>query len=265
MNSLRRRFLSVLSLLTRLPLRQEFEPDYSRSDFWLPLIGPLASIAALLGLAGGFALFRDPLLGALSALALQYAAFNLFHLDGLLDTADAMMPFAKPERRLEILKDSRIGSYAFFAGFLVLAAKLGALARLAPSGIGSPEAVAALLAAPVAGRAAAAIVPLLTPPARPGGLGALMRGFKPLRVGLGSLLALLPLGLWAFLAGEPRLGLLAALSALFAVFLSGLPLAGLYRRRIGGFTGDALGAAVELGELFTILALAALSAAGFPG
>ncbi|MBL8968451.1 MAG: adenosylcobinamide-GDP ribazoletransferase [Spirochaetaceae bacterium] len=250
------RFLSVFTLVSRVPVRLTFEADFSRTDFWLPLVGVPASAVALAGFGAASLAFPDPLLAAIGALFVQYLAFNLFHVDGLLDTADAMTGHLAPERRLEILKDSRIGAYAFFFGFFALAAKVAALAALVRSGGGA--AVAALLAAPVAGRTAAAIVPLRAPPARPTGLGALMRGFAPRRAAAGFALASAPLAASAMLTGRYAMYAVALGASAAGALAAGFGLARLYRRRAGGFTGDALGAAVEAGELLVLLALAAL-------
>lgn len=260
-----RRFLSVFSLVSRVPIRMASEPDFSRADFWLPLIGVPASAAALAGAWVGAALFHDPFLSAVCAILAQYAAFNLFHLDGLLDSADALLPAVSAERRLEILKDSRIGSYAFFAGFIVMAARLAALASLASGGsaVGSavsrlaPALIAAMLSAPAAGRGAAAAVPLLAKPARPNGLGALMTGFSGARALCGLAAALLPLAAWALWFGEPKLGIAGAAAAAVSALASGIVISRAYSKKVGGFTGDALGAAVELGELLTLLIVAA--------
>jgi len=270
-----RRFLTIFSLVSRVPIKAAFEPDYSRADFWLPLVAPLASVAALAGLAIGHWLWKSAALAIVSALAFQYAAFNLFHLDGLLDSADAMLPFASKEKRLEILKDSRIGTYAFGVGVLCLGAKAIALVELAAfqdasassaatavaaraTSLVGPGSIAAFLGAPVAGRAAAALVPLLSPPARPTGLGVLMRDFSALRLALGFSIALLPLGAWTLVTGQTAIGATAAIAAFLSAIGAGFFCARLYKSRVGGFTGDALGAAVELGELCAILALAAL-------
>jgi adenosylcobinamide-GDP ribazoletransferase len=262
-----RRFLSVFTLTSRIPVPVSFDPDYSRSDFWLPLIGPFA---AALGLAGAFigqALFRSPSPAALFSMLFQYSAFNLFHLDGLMDSADAMLSMASKERRLEILKDSRIGVYAFFAGFCDLAFRLAALSVLVGGAgdhsrfIMSPNLIAALLSAPVAGRAASALIPRLSGPARDRGLGALMRGFSALRVAAGFALGLLPLAAWALLSGRAAIAAASASVALVSALVSGLYFSRLYVKKVGGFTGDALGAAAELGELLCLLACAALAAA----
>lgn len=250
------RFLSVFTLLSRLPVKASFEPDYSRADFWMPAMSPIVSVFAAAGAALGLLLVRDPFLGAIFAIAVQYWCFNLFHLDGLLDTADAMAPYASREKRLEILKDSRIGSYAFFFGTVALAAKAGAMVVLFRESL--LAAVVAVLAAPLAGRLAAALVPIIAPPARPEGLGALMKGFSAGRVVLGGLVGALPLAAVALWGSQAILAVLVGLGAILAgAAAGGLGLARLYRARIGGFTGDALGAAVETGELVSLLVLAA--------
>jgi len=260
------RLLSVFSLVSRIPVTASFERDFSRADFCLPLIG---IPAALLSLGGYFLaefLFRDHLLSAIAGLSLQYAAFNLFHLDGLLDSADAMAGHLSAARRLEILKDSRIGSYAFFFGFVTLAAKVAAIAALGR--LGSIPLVAALLAAPVGGRAAGALVPLLSRSARPGGLGALMKDFSPLRLACGWLVASLPLvallAVARAISGDSALGwepwAVAAGSSLFGALFGGASMARLYTQRVGGFTGDAIGAAVEIGELACLLGFLAVLA-----
>ncbi|HET7838286.1 MAG TPA: adenosylcobinamide-GDP ribazoletransferase [Rectinemataceae bacterium] len=249
-----RRFLSVFSLVSRIPVRTAFECDYARADFWLPIVGVFASAAALAGYGLASLVFASPLLRGLGALFVQYSAFNLFHLDGLLDSADAMTPYASRERRHEILKDPRIGSYALFYGFFALAAKLAALASLGP-----PAILALFLAYPAAGRLGAALLPALIGPAREGGLGALMRGLSPLRSALGFALALMPLLAWSAASGAGRTGLAAAACAIAGAAIGALWMALLYRRKLGGFTGDALGAAVELGELACVLLFAALA------
>jgi adenosylcobinamide-GDP ribazoletransferase len=251
MNRPAARFLSVFTLVSRVPVAAAFEPDFSRADFYLPLVGLGAALCSLAGWFLAQTLFREPFLSAVAALGLQYAAFNIFHLDGLLDSADAMVGHIPRERRLEILKDSRIGAYAFFFGLAAMAAKAAAIAALGRLG---PIAVAAaLVASPVGGRAGGALVPLLAKNARPDGLGALMRGFSPFRIAAGWLLGSLPLAaLWA-IAGDWRPWAAAAGASLLAALLGGVWMARLYSKRVGGFTGDAIGAAVEIGELACLL------------
>jgi adenosylcobinamide-GDP ribazoletransferase len=257
------RFLSVFTLVSRIPVKAAFDPDFSRADFWLPLVGlPAAAVSLAAWLAARWA-FGDPTIAAIAALAAQYSAFNLFHLDGLLDSADAMAGHLPAERRLEILKDSRIGSYAFFFGIAELGAKVAALAALGT--LGPVPAAAALLAAPVGGRLAGALVPTMSRPARPDGLGSLMKGQSRMRAAAGWAIGSLALAAgWATCPGLGALPWAAAAGAsLIGALLGSLSISSIYSRRVGGFTGDAIGAAVEVGELACALVLlAALRLAG---
>jgi adenosylcobinamide-GDP ribazoletransferase len=259
------RFLSTFSLSSRIPVPRPTPFDPTRMDFWMPVVGlAVASLEGII-LAGLSLTPIPPMFVALLALAVQYFAFNLFHLDGLLDTADAFLGSGDRDKRLAILKDSRIGAYAFFSGFLYLAAKLELLAfavsmtrALSGSG-GSPIAVASILAYPIAGRTAGALIPAFLSPARGDGLGILAKGSEAHRTMVGCLIAV---GAWAglgtiiaLISGNQALPmpLVALIPPWFAVPASAAIAAAfigkVYDRGIGGYTGDALGAAVELGEL----------------
>ncbi len=252
------RALSVLGLMTRIPLPSPREADFSRAVLWIPLAGYGPAV-----LLFGGALLLLPLTGPTAAaiilLAVQYAAFNLFHYDGLLDAADALAYHAAPERRLAIMRDRQLGSFDHFTGTLYLIARTAALAGLLTwlSGLTGIERIggAVLIAcAPLAGRLAAAWIPLVMRPARPEGLGALMAGRRLRDFPAALVLCLLPcLILIALPAWWPRLLLW------FGADAAGLTVALLFRRRVGGYTGDALGLAVELGELAShVLLLGAL-------
>ncbi len=249
------RFLSVFTLLSRIPVKRSFDIDFSRADFWLPAMSPLVSIAAIGGFAAGMALTRHLGLAIIASIAVQYFLFNLFHFDGLIDSADALLPAATKEKRLEILKDPRIGSYGFFCGLLALALRAGALALLAERGLLFSALAAGFLVAPAAGRCAAALLAWRLKPARPDGLGALMKGFSLRRIIEGSLIGLVPLSAYCLLSGSWPL-LIASLSAFaLGTTLAALSVGEAYKRTIGGFTGDSLGAAIEWGEIATLLML----------
>jgi len=247
------RFLTVFTLISRIPVNRRFEADFSRADFWLPALSPLVSLAALAGFGAGMALTGSFFLAALSSLALQYFLFNLFHLDGLVDSADALLPVASRERRLEILKDPRLGTYGFFCGLLVLSARIGAMWILAEEGVYFSFLAASLLAAPAAGRAAAALIALRLAPARPDGLGSLMKGFSAGRIALGSLFALAPALAFSWVAGSWLLAIVMAACATLAAILAAFAVGRAYRTALGGFTGDALGAAIEIGEALALI------------
>jgi adenosylcobinamide-GDP ribazoletransferase len=267
------RFFSTLSIVSRIPVTVRFTFDPSRMDYYLPVTGLFPALAGLLVFGGCSALWDNPLLTGIIVLITQYCCFNLFHLDGLMDTADAFLGSADREKRRAILKDSRIGVYGFFAGFAGLALKAALLCALAPVIFRYP---AVLLAYPLCGRFAASLIPCMAKPANPDGLGALTRDAKPFRAVCGVCTGLL---LWHLLAwGLLKLAALILPSLCFdtgflgAAFLSSViiiaisllligPLtalfyARLYEKSLGGYTGDALGAAVETAEILYLLTAA---------
>jgi adenosylcobinamide-GDP ribazoletransferase len=278
------RLLSTLSVVSRIPVKARFKFDSSRMDFYLPITGVCAALPGFLLFTGaslrlnfyrGAAPAGIPALTAGLVLLVQYLGFNLFHLDGLMDTADAFLGGAGREKRLDILKDPRIGVYGFFAGFAALSFKAGLLYALFPFARDFPVLV---FAYPLWGRFSAALVPCMSGPLNTGGLGALVKDARPRRCFGGMAAALL---LWALivrglfaaaalagllprgspLAGSAPLPALAALALSLPVIciLTAFGYARLYRNNLGGYTGDALGAAVETAEpLCMAAALAAL-------
>ncbi len=249
-------------------------------DFYLPLVGVPVSVLTWGVTLSLIQLGASATLSAIVAIIVQYLAFNLFHLDGLMDSADALLGLGSSERKLEILKDSRIGVYAFFAGFSDLALKI-VLMETAASMIGAREAacqrcwaLAFFAAAPVVGRFAAALIPSRCPNARPGGLGSASADSRAHRALLGVLSGLIVLvalsaGLTLLSCGEGFATLPSSTLSSFGMDMGALVIGSLgcalcvavlvakaYSAAVGGYTGDALGAAIELGELaFLTLAI----------
>ncbi len=252
-------FLTAWTTVTRVPVPFRFEVRNRALAIHLVVIGfvvagvaavPMVVIARL-----------DATLAAFVTIAVQYLLFNLFHFDGLLDTADALLCYAPRERRFEILKDPRIGVFACFTGVICVGLKIHLLRSTwglldgNGSGIAAAAAVA-LFAYPVTGRAAAAVVPAIVRPATPSGLGAALSDYCRGAVIAGLLVAFAGPSLISVAAGgvgfaQPVMA--AVVGAMGATALAVLAAGGgtalAFWRRIGGFTGDALGAAVELGEL----------------
>jgi len=237
----------ALMLLTRLPLGWAGvnAPISARAVWAFPVVGGLVG-----GLGGGVfwlaaALGLPPWLSGAWALAGMLAITGALHEDGLADTADALGAEASPERRLAILRDSRIGTYGALALALALLIRLGALVA-----IGQPGAVmVALVVAGALGRAAMIGVPLLLAPARAEGLGAAL-GHPPMAVAMaGTGLALL----LAFALLSPR----RALAALLASGLALLAVSAFASRRLGGYTGDIHGAVEQVAECAVLSLLAA--------
>jgi adenosylcobinamide-GDP ribazoletransferase len=268
------RFLSTFSVVSRIPVKIKFTFDPSRMDFYLPVTGICPALIGLLLFGGLSLLWDNPLLTGIIVLIIQYFCFNLFHLDGLMDTADAFLGTVDREKRQAILKDSRTGVYGFFAGFSVLSLKFALLSALSPLIFRYP---AVILAYPLCGRFAASLIPCMTKPANPGGLGALTKGANPVRCVLGIVTALIlwillvwgllnlaglfiPLnfdtGFLGALCNEvPRAeASLVFLPMIFIGPLTALFYARLYGKSLGGYTGDALGAAVETGEILYLVA-----------
>jgi adenosylcobinamide-GDP ribazoletransferase len=257
MKKLWHQFASAFTLVSRLPLPLSGEPDYSRLSLFLPLVGLPAGLCLLAGGWLGRLLFGPGALAALLALLGQYLAFNLFHLDGWLDTADAAGVFGDAEKKKAVLKDPRIGVFAFFAGFVLLSGRLAGLAELLEAADWRWFALAALVV-PATGRLAGVIMAASQQAASQTGLAALAGPFSAVQGAIGFCLAGSPafllLALWQGILAAIALYLVAGLLAALAGLLVGL----WYKRHIGGYTGDAIGTAIELGELLGLLVLAAM-------
>jgi adenosylcobinamide-GDP ribazoletransferase len=159
------------------------------------------------------------------------------------------------EKRFIILKDSRVGVYGLFAGVSAPAFKLLLLYGLF-SGVENPLTRLIVFIYPLGGRFAAALVPCITKPARQDGLGVLAGSSKTAFALTGTLAAFL---IWAGLClavsgfSDAPLILVVCAAALLAGILSAVFYARVYGRGLGGFTGDALGAAIETGETVSLL------------
>jgi adenosylcobinamide-GDP ribazoletransferase len=228
-----RGLILAAQFLTRLPTPQlvGFRPDeLARAAAWFPLIGGVVGGCVALALAAGA--WLDPWLGALAATIVWVWVTGALHLDGLSDLADALgAAHRDPERFLAVLRDPHVGSFGVIAIVLQLATKL-VLLRLAAAG---PVPLAAL--------------PLVAAWARHGAV-AWSQLLPPLAAGSGERFG------WSVRPGTLAAWLIALLTASAWVApplaLAG-PLAlgawGLFLRwRLGGMTGDALGAGVEVCE-----------------
>ncbi|MGF7175145.1 adenosylcobinamide-GDP ribazoletransferase [Azospirillum doebereinerae] len=238
--------------LTRLPLPLAgplAEGAAARAMAWFPLVG------ALVGLAGGVVfvvagfVHLPPLAAALLALATMVWLTGGLHEDGAADVADGFGGGRDKARKLEIMRDSRVGSYGVLALVFSVAIRASALAALTGPG----AAVAALVAAGALSRAGLAVVARCLPPARNDGLAAAQGrpgvGTVALALGLGLALAL-P-ALW--IAGPWTMAVCAVAAAAGAAWL----VARLAIRQIGGHTGDVFGAVQQVADAGVLLAVAA--------
>ncbi len=237
--------LSATALLSRLPL-PDHTPRGAASAWAWPLVGAalggLAATAASLCLALGL----TPGVTAAATLAALALLTGALHEDGLADSADGLFGGWMRERRLEIMKDSRIGSYGMLALMLVTLTRWSALTTILATGHHWP----ALVAAGALSRAPMALIMALLPNARGAGV-AHTTGTPPLPnavtgAALATAFALVLTGTTALL----MLALTAALTTAVAISA---------HRRIGGQTGDILGAAQQIADAACLAALAALT------
>jgi len=231
-------------LLTTLPVRAPRNwgsGDSGRAASWYPFVGLVLGglVAGVYFLSGSF--FSPLVTGALSLTA-WVALTGGLHLDGLADCCDGLLHASSPERRLEIMKDSRLGAFGGIGLMLVLILKVSALASLP-----SDRAIPVILLAASLGRWS--ILPAgFQPLASPGGMGAdFASGLQRSSLVWG---VLIPLGLAIYLGLQ---GIIALGLALLALFL----LLRFVRARIGGVTGDVFGLVVEVTETLTLIVLSA--------
>ena len=246
-------FLVALSFLTLLPvgIANPTDAEISRSRGWYPFVGLLyglllLALALLWVLALGIPLFV-PVLAAM--LLVTLAVGNRFlHLDGLMDFCDAMWGGHTAARRLEIMRDSRVGSFAVAGCVSVLLVKFSALVSLLMIGPG----LEALLLFPVVSRWAMTLLLTVFPYGRQHGIGsAFFAGRRPwLATGFALLTVAAAAWFWLGLAGIVVLVLVSLASLLLGWWAK--------RGLDGGLTGDCYGAVNEIMEALALVLLLVL-------
>jgi len=236
----------AVAFLTVIPVRLHGTPaPLGRAAAFFPLVGALVG-----ALAGATRLLAQPLFGAtvatILAVAVLVAVTGALHQDGLADCADGLGVRGDRERRLEVMRDSAIGTYgalALLGWALLLTTTLAALAD-------ADDAARALLTAAVTSRWAILLHAATASPARPDGLGAM---FHVTNLSLAVATAItLPV---AILVQGVVPGLAATAAAAITALAAGVHA----RRTLGGRTGDTLGATVAVAEVTVCLTLLALA------
>ena len=234
-----RSFSHALQFLTRLPAPRVdvFDPaDLSRSALWFPVVG--AIVGAIVAAALWAGTQASPWIGALLGLVAWVWVTGGLHLDGLGDVADGVAgAHRSPERLLQIMRDPHVGAFGVMAIALQLMAKV-------------------ILLAEIAGTAGFATLMLIAAWAR---LGASVWSLAvpPLAAGSGERFA------WQI--DQRAVAAEAAVLALLSVWLAPMLLAAVivipaiaayWRYRLGGITGDCLGAGIEVTETILLLLIA---------
>ena len=211
---------------------------------WFPVVGALLG-AAVGAVWWGADRLWPPAVAAGLALAADLLLTGALHADGLADTADGLLPPLDRERRLDVMADPRTGAFGVVAVVTVLLLRWAAFASQDPS-------VLAVAGIWCASRTAMAVALMAGRYARPGGLATAFQGgrSRTLPVAAGG-------GMAASALAATGLGLVPGVAAVLAVFGGAAVVLWLAMRRIGGYTGDVLGAAGLVGETAGLLVAAA--------
>ncbi|WP_051553694.1 adenosylcobinamide-GDP ribazoletransferase [Desulfobulbus elongatus] len=241
----------MIQFMTRYPIPVAI--DFTAERFvqgmkWMPLVGLLVALPA----AGGFVL-ADWLLGrelaALIAVILLIGVTGGLHVDGLADTADGLFSYRSRERMLEIMRDSTLGVNGVIAVVLAILLKYLLLRAIPADG-----AVPALLAAPVLGRMALVWHSAVARYARQErGIGDYVNQTGLVQAVFATLFSLILVGGMLFFWGV-RANVIPWLTLILHLPPVGLAVgfAAYVKWRLGGITGDTIGASIELAELLSL-------------
>jgi len=232
--------LIAFNLMTTLPLPASKDwqtGDSGRASVWYPFVGLVIGGLTCLGWMGATLFFPPPVAGILT-LVVWVTLTGGLHLDGLADCCDGLLASTTVERRLEIMKDPRLGAFGGIGLVLTLLLKAAALSSITPQSV-----LGILLAASLARWC---ILPAgLLPLARPSGMGADFKaGFRPWFI---AACTIIPLTLSIILGTRGLVSLAAGLIAAAVVLR-------LAKSRINGVTGDVFGMMVEVVEVVLLLA-----------
>lgn len=247
-----RLFFIALQFFTRLPIPAwvGFEASWlQHASRYFPLVGfVVGALAAACYFAAALVL-PAPVAAVLATAASIYLT-GAFHEDGFADTCDGLGGGSTRERVLEIMKDSRVGAYGAIGIVCMLAAKLAALSMLAPR----PAIAALLLAHPLSRLAATALIWRLDYVRGEGKAKPLAQHMSGTEFGIAALTCLLPV---AIVLASGWLSAPAVAASVLAAMLAALWLGRKFVRRLGGYTGDCLGAVQQLAEVAIYVAVLA--------
>lgn len=239
--------LIAFNLMTTIPLPTSKDwqtGDSGRASVWYPFVGLIIGGLTWLTWMGTTRIFPAPVAGILT-LILWVTLTGGLHLDGLADCCDGLLASTTTERRLEIMKDPRLGAFGGIGLVLTLLLKAATLSALTPE-----TSFGIILAASLARWCIlpAGLLPLARPsgkvPNAPVGMGADFKaGFRPWFIAVG---AIVPLTLSIILGTRGLVSLAAGLLAAALVLR-------LAKSRINGVTGDVFGMTVEVVEVVSLL------------
>jgi adenosylcobinamide-GDP ribazoletransferase len=242
-------FMLNLRFLTRIPVPAEVEHDdraFSAGAVFAPIIGLLIGLLMVCVYLVCSPLDK-PALAVFLAMAAEITVTGGLHLDGLADTFDGLFSYRDKNRVLEIMRDSRLGTSGAIALFLVLMLKYSLLVSLPDAYI-----IACLIAMPVLSRMTIAWSAGLSPYARSDKSSAaagLIRHTSAVEIIIATTLALIISVIFLKLAALPLAMIIIAFTLIVNLYV---------KFRIGGITGDVIGAVIELSEAMFLLSVLVL-------
>jgi len=248
-------FILLIQFFTRIPVPVKLKYDdrlYSRHIFLIPLVGlilglPLCGIYYALAVNGD-----NRFLAAVLIVMAEIFLTGALHIDGLADSADGFYSYRDRERMLEIMKDSRIGTNGTLAIFMVLLLRVALIFSLPPE-----RSAVMILLMPVFSRLTIPWLAGVSSYARKEGMGgALVNSTGAVQIVLATVVTgVISYGIW-YVTGFNLLHIpiLILVIAFFAITLSRYS-----TMKIGGITGDVVGAGIELSEIFYLSAVLVLS------
>ena len=244
-------FLIGLQFLTRIFIVKQSvwtEQSFGESVKYFPAVGAILGIICA-GVVGAINFLNLPLLTGAVGFSLLIILTGGIHCDGLMDSADGLFSGREREKILEIMKDSRAGSFGVVSMILVAALEISTLAELAK--LSTWFLCASIYSAPIIGRLMMVMTIGAFPYARPEGMGKAFAKFTTRRtifIAFGeTILLLLPLNFMS-----EKFFLCAAAAILVALFVT-WRFASFSTEKIGGVTGDIYGAVTTLSEMFAMI------------
>lgn len=238
-------FILMITFLTRIPLKINFEikdEDFKRGIWYMPVIGLL--IGAFLYAVSFFAgRYVSPLANSLIVVSLYIFITGGLHIDGLADTADAIFSCRNKDRMLEIMKDSRIGTFGVVGIALYILSMIIILAEV-------PE---ACFLFPVAGRSGALLSCAMSGYARDSGLGkTIVEGTKARHVVFSAALSLTAV-FAMFLIRKDLAAVTIPVAALAVSLVFVFFITRSISKKLSGITGDVVGFVIETSSVFYIM------------
>lgn len=235
-----RKLILMIQFFTRIPINMEIdikEDDFSTAIVYFPIIGLIISIVNVLT----YLLFSEISTGLLAVVMVVLVSVLItgaFHVDGLADTCDGIFSARKKDRMLEIMKDSRLGTNGAVAIFFDLMLRIALLSSLSETQI-----IKVILVTPIISKTMVAVLAYISPK-RENGLGGLFVGKVTKK---NAIIALLICVISSFLISGYMALIIILLNVVLIIIYRNYILS-----KLGVITGDILGAANEISEIFVL-------------